>query len=144
MPQHQIDKLYLMHREHDPIHFASHAHYNAGRNYLRAADPVNGLVVAHDSDLRHVDTHLAPQHAGQCGSCVSRADAPDLPDGVQFQNIQLIKIFQDNSPVLSIRQVVHSRLHLIRRDHHFQRIAVGALCLDHLSDLSGQIRVGCL
>ena len=54
-------------------------HKHPGSDLLRAANPLNRLVVTHDTHLGQGNAHLPTQHLGQCCGSVAGADAANLP-----------------------------------------------------------------
>lgn len=91
--QHLIDKVHLLYREHNTVDFPAQTHQHTGRDHLRPADPVDGLVVTEDAHLRHFNAHLTLEQAGEGRRRVARPDAADLPERIQFQAAEFIKVF---------------------------------------------------
>ena len=91
--QHQIDKIQLLDGEHDTADLTLDPGQDAGRHHLGPADPLQGLIIAHNPDLRHLDAHRAAQNTGEGGGRVAGTDATDLPQGVQLQRVQFLIVF---------------------------------------------------
>ena len=113
--ENKIHKIELLHGEHDAVDLTAHLHQHAGRDLLRAADPLDCLVIFHDADLRQLDAHLLPDQSGERCGCVAGADAANLPKRVQLQGVQFVIILDPHCSLSSpsSSQIIDGGLDLI-------------------------------